>query len=119
MSGTAITFPSVGRGAEALFAALAGADARIVERDALVFEASLAPQVTMSAHCLCGSVFAIRGARSIAVTDAELEGAAAAAGIGTEVAAQVIDAINASRAQADYEALADWEDAHAYCGGMS
>jgi hypothetical protein len=109
-------------------AVLDAADQSFAKLQNAQFTASFAPAITTYAQCSCGSVFEIHGGQINATGEekaaaseaaADYFGAAHVDTVYAGLVARVIDVINHERASADYDALRDWEDAHAECESAS
>lgn len=108
------------------FDALAQADAHLAKHQDLEVAASFAPPVRSAGHCVCGSVIECRDNQLDVTAEetaaavgavADLLGSGAPAGLAALIVDRVIDAINQHRADDDHDAMRDWADVHADCGG--
>lgn len=111
------------RPASKFFDALTQADDAIRRAESAEWDATFAPPIRSYASCVCGSTFECRD-NQIELTEAEITAAIdrLADSLGRAphdsdraIVIGVIDRINHERVSADWEAMAAWEDGHAYC----
>ena len=113
------------RGAEKFFAALDDADTRIHRVERAEWAAVFAPPIRSFSSCVCGATFECRD-NQIELTESEITaaverladqlGRAPFDDVDRAIVIAVVDRINHERVSDDYEAMRDFDDAHACCG---